>query len=118
MSLGLSLLLIAAGSLISFSFGIRRRAKRCRSPQNHIVPANSIFEPAKKTALVAEPITSTTKGRVRFQGTTWPAKGHEKSFQVGEEVMITGLDNITLFVDKRHHEGSTLDKATNGWRGA
>lgn len=66
------------------------------------------YDPTGRTATVIEPITSEGCGRIRFQGTTWPAMGQGESFRAGEVVLISGLDNITMIVKESDFRGSQL----------
>ena len=57
-------------------------------------------DPVGKRAIVVEPVNADAPGRVRFQGTTWPARSLEDSFQRGEPVLITELESITMVVNR------------------
>lgn len=52
-----------------------------------------------KTALVKEPLDP--KGTVLFQGELWDAISSSGKIPAGEEVIITGVDNLTLFVKRK-----------------
>ena len=69
-----------------------------------------------KRAIVVEPITRRAPGRIRFQGTTWPAKSLGKSFRVGDHVLIAALDNITMIVERRCKATSSMTSPSNGDR--
>ena len=59
------------------------------------------YDPRGRSATVIVPITPPGRGRIRFHGTTWPAISIGKSFRAGEQVAISGLDNITMIVKER-----------------
>ena len=106
MSIALSLLLIAVSSVTSFLLGSRRGRKNSPPPRVCVTDENGFYDPTGKTAMVVDPITSAGRGRIRFQGTTWPAQGLGKPYRAGEQVVISGLDNITMIVKERNGQGS------------
>jgi membrane protein implicated in regulation of membrane protease activity len=51
-------------------------------------------------AIVDTVISLKRRGRVRFQGSSWPAScEHNFTFNPGERVRVIGRSNITLIVD-------------------
>lgn len=53
-----------------------------------------------KTAIVDESIQPITGGRVRFQGSWWPARCYQKvTIDPGEIVRVIGQESITLIVE-------------------
>lgn len=58
------------------------------------------FDYTDKTAIVDEVIQPHQKGRVRFQGSVWPAECHrELTLNPGDRVQVLGRNQITLVVD-------------------
>jgi membrane protein implicated in regulation of membrane protease activity len=90
----LFVLCIALASAASFLLGICR-GESCCLPRD-----NSRYNPVGKRAVVVEPVTACAPGRVRFQGSTWPARGLGESFRTGEAVAIAELDNTTLVIER------------------
>ena len=53
-----------------------------------------------ETAIVDEQIRPQECGRVRFQNSWWPSKcDRDLTFEPGDEVLVVGIDNITLIVE-------------------
>lgn len=44
--------------------------------------------------------TANADGRVRYSGTTWPAKSEDKILYPGDKGIITGRENISLIIKK------------------
>jgi hypothetical protein len=54
----------------------------------------------EREATVAESIQPGQSGRVKFQGTWWPARcQHNLKFACGEVVRVVGIHDITLLVE-------------------
>lgn len=53
-----------------------------------------------REAVIEEEIQPLKSGRVKFQGSWWPARcDHAISIQAGESVRVVGIRNITLIVE-------------------
>lgn len=72
-----------------------------------MVPISShIYE----VAFVEEKICPSSLGRVRFQGSRWPAFSEKNlTFVPGDKVRVVGRINITLLVDALLDEIDSLD---------
>jgi membrane protein implicated in regulation of membrane protease activity len=100
MNVALFLLSIALASAASFQLGIWRGGRRDRPRRSPAADGNRFNDPVGKRAVVVEPVTACAPGRVKFQGTTWPARSLGESFRIGEPVAIAELDNITMVVER------------------
>ena len=100
MNFALFLLSITLASAVSFLLGIWRGGRRDRPRRSSAADVNRFNDPVGKRAVVFEPVTACAPGRVRFQGTTWPARSLGESFRTGESVAIAELDNITMVVER------------------
>ncbi len=93
-SFGLQGLIWGASSVFSLIFLRKRFARVFRGTllnREHV-------EDLGETALVKERITPDTRGRVRYQGTTWKAVSYTETFEPGDKVSIVQEDGLTLVV--------------------
>jgi len=81
-------------SVLSFAFLRKKFKSLFRGTLLNRMPREGLGE----HALVLEPISPDSPGRVRYRGTSWKAVSLTESFEEGEQVSIVDEEGITLTV--------------------
>jgi len=83
------------------AFGSIFSARSYSAANNMLIAnyANTSFNYFNEEAVVDESIYPNQTGRVRFQGSWWPARcDRQVTLTPGDTVYVIGVDNITLMV--------------------
>lgn len=87
-------LAISAVSVLAF----RSLFVRWSKPEREVAISDEDVDAFGKTALVVTPVTQ-SGGRIRFQGTTWPARCLRGTLPEGEDVRIVDREGLEWIVE-------------------
>lgn len=88
--------------------GVRSSMKRLSPGESERASTDEEVEAFGQRVLVVVAAAPNVEGRIRFQGTTWPARTVEEHLQVGSSARIVARDNLVWIVerDEDHFLGS------------